>query len=402
VAAQPPPTGFPPRIPARGALGGCQPPPSWWGPLISLPHQTPFLYPLISSHDAHSSFPCAPLSSSSPRRPDPPPTPPVHVTFAPSVVSLGSPSSSPPLVPSSPSPAHAASRRGGALAQRRGARRGAAMAARPPGAIAAPEPRPPSAPPLPPRVRAARPRPCARLWRGGAACLPAARPTAALRGPARGMMRRRGLPARGSARPCARRRSSPAPARPWRPELGRGVWRDPGVPRSPLPLAVGPSTSASRAARSSGARPWPRRGFDVARGPTRLGSLLARLACVACPRQRPAWSARVARPRCRGVARPNRPARVHGAQRATCPAQTPSARPAASLQHPARHARLVHPRLACVGLCGARPTRSRGNPCTVAGSFVHVTIRMFWFLLCVVSRGGSPHHLKLLTLTGLC
>jgi hypothetical protein len=41
-------------------------------------------------------------------------------------------------------------------------------------------------------------------------------------------------------------------------------------------------------------------------------------------------------------------------------------------------------------------------PCAVACSFVHVTIHMFWFLLCVVSRGDPPHHLKLLTLIGLC
>jgi hypothetical protein len=133
----------------------------------------------------------------------------------------------------------------------------------------------------------------------------------------------------------------------------------PSVAFPHLDLAPAPArwwrTRLARAACSRGSPVW------LARGSARRG-LLARLARVVCPRQHPTRSARVARPRRRGVARPTRPARVHGAQRATCLTRTPSARPAASLRHPAQHARLVHPRLAYVGLCGARPTRSRGNP----------------------------------------
>jgi hypothetical protein len=89
------------------------------------------------------------------------------------------------------------------------------------------------------------------------------------------------------ARPPAARLDA---AQPWRPELGRGARRGPDVLRRP--------------ALAASSRPWPRRGFGAVRSPVWLGGLLAQLACVACPRQRPTWFARVARPQRGGVAPP--------------------------------------------------------------------------------------------------
>jgi hypothetical protein len=83
--------------------------PSWWGPLVSLPPKTLSLsLSPLTPHDARSSLPRAPLSSTSPRRSEPPSTLFACTAFAPSAVSP-SPSSSSlprPLLPSArrPSP----------------------------------------------------------------------------------------------------------------------------------------------------------------------------------------------------------------------------------------------------------------------------------------------------------
>jgi hypothetical protein len=123
-------------------------------------------------------------------------------------------------------------------------------------------------------------RPCARPWRGGAARLPPARPASGLGAAARAC--RGAIPARPPVTTA---------------RLGHGG-RSSAVASGAIPGVL------RRPALAASARPWPRRGFGAVRSPARLSGLLARLARVACPLQRPARSARVARPRRRSVACP--------------------------------------------------------------------------------------------------
>jgi hypothetical protein len=152
---------------------------------------------------------------------------------------------------------------------------------------------------------------------------------------------------RGTARPApggSKHRGQPPP---W----PRGAWSWPnrGLGAVHCP---GPARSSARLPRVRGAaRRGPRRGAFVAPARRRvpLASQFARGALAA------AYAACSRRP-ARRVVSPSA-ACPHAAAR-----QRAQQRPAASLRHPAQRARLVHSQLACIGLCGARPTRSPGNP----------------------------------------
>jgi hypothetical protein len=125
-------------------------------------------------------------------------------------------------------------------------------------------------------------------------------------------------------------------------------------------------------------RPWPRRGFGAVRSSARLGGLLARLARVACPRQRRARFACVARPRRHGVARGS----PRGLLVAACSARgSPSA--TCSQQHLTR-----------VRSNGPRP-RSLARVACSPVQRLNVTLSHLPFV-CELSREDVLRHLKVL------
>jgi hypothetical protein len=235
----------------------------------------------------------------------------------------------------------------------------------------------------------------------------------------------RGWPRRGSAE--WRGSAMAAGARPWHPA------RPPGVQRSPPP-AVGPGTGVLRAARGSGTRPlprlavlprrdprpgilrrpalaagtqpwplrgfgavrsptlaagvrpWPRRGFGAVRCPAQLGGLLVRLARVACPRQRPTRSARMARPRHRGVARALASQLACGSPRGLLVAAC------AACGNPS--ATCSQQQLARVRSSGPRP-RSLARVACSPVQRLKVTLNYLPFV-CELSRDDALRHLKVL------
>jgi hypothetical protein len=208
----------PPSLPSRAPRAAVAPPPPLLlvGPTRQPLPQTPFLSPLIFSHDAHSFLPLRiPL-------PQLAPTSPVHVSVAPTVVSPRPPLLPPPSLPPFPCSRGIPVRWSPGPVSWRSAARPWRLG---PPALSAPA-SPALGAPLPLRVRATRPRPCTRH---GAAAWPARpRPSPGL---TRGVARRRGLPTRGSARHCTRHGATACPARPrLGPGLARGVARRRGLP----------------------------------------------------------------------------------------------------------------------------------------------------------------------------
>jgi hypothetical protein len=193
---------------------------------------------------------------------------------------------------------------------------------------------------------------------------------------------------------CAARRDQRPAARSIadnpRPGLGaRGRGPTAASARCTAPARLGPArgflaSAARRGAAPDVARSWPLLGVEC---PWRLSSPAAHSrqpTRLARGGLRGAWSARPQHAHMQRLAnvRSSGPRLPCGILRNVRGWSIPSS-PASAC---AGHDQLVRPAI----------------PCAVACSFVHVTIHMFWFLLCVVSRGDPPHHLKLLTLIGLC